>query len=29
MAVPDEKATVCGREIWIENYVNRKQNAGE
>ncbi len=28
-AVPDEKARVGDREIWIENYINRKQNIGE
>lgn len=28
-AVPDEQAFVGDREIWIENYVNRKQKAGE
>lgn len=28
-AIPDEKARVGDREIWIENYVNRKQEAGE
>jgi radical SAM protein with 4Fe4S-binding SPASM domain len=28
-AVPDERAMVGKREIWIENYVNRKQEVGE
>lgn len=28
-AVPNEKAMVGDREIWIENYVNRKQEVGE
>ena len=28
-AVPDEKAVVGNREIWIENYINRKQTTGE
>ncbi len=27
-AVPDERAMVDGREIWIENYVNRSQDIG-
>ena len=27
-AIKDEKAEVSGREIWIENYVNRAQEAG-
>ncbi|MBF0589465.1 MAG: radical SAM protein [Magnetococcales bacterium] len=27
-AVPDEKAMVDGREVWIENYVNRSQEIG-
>lgn len=27
-AVPNETATVCGRELFIENYVNRKQAVG-
>ena len=25
---PDEKAKVCDREIWVENYVNRAQEVG-
>ena len=28
-AVPDERAMVGDREIWIENYVNRKQEVGK
>jgi len=28
-AIPDELVRVNGREIWIENYVNRKQKVGE
>lgn len=28
-AVPNEQAFVGKREIWIENYINRKQKAGE
>lgn len=28
-AVPDERSEVNGREIWIENYVNRKQQVGQ
>jgi radical SAM protein with 4Fe4S-binding SPASM domain len=28
-AIPDEMVFVNGREIWIENYVNRKQEVGE
>lgn len=28
-AVPDERAMVGNREIWIENYINRKQKVGE
>ena len=27
-AIPDEKAIVNGREVWIENYVNRPQKLG-
>ncbi len=28
-AVPDERAVVGEREIWIENYINQKQSIGE
>ena len=28
-AVPDEKAVVGNREIWIQNYINRKQEIGQ
>ena len=28
-AIPDEKAMVGKREIWIENYINRKQEVGQ
>ena len=28
-AIADEQAFIGGREIWVENYVNRKQKIGK